>query len=162
AGCPARRGVLCRAWIGQRQSGGVQRRSRHIPRVVAKSRRTWAMTEAMATLSAWAAAGEPLPQIAAGALVAVSFVVFNAVRVFLYVPQIATCWQDTSGCPTINLVTWLSWLVANASTGLYMWMFQSDVVGLCLNLGNAVMCAITVGITLVKRKRYQLECADSR
>ena len=116
------------------------------------------MTEAMDTLATWTAAGEPFALVAAGALVAVCFAVFNAARVLLYVPQIATCWSDTHGCPTINLATWCSWLIANASTGLYMWMFQADVLGLCLNLGNAVMCAITVGITLVKRRRYRLGC----
>lgn len=81
-------------------------------------------------------------------------VIFNAVRVFLYIPQIATCWTDRQGCPTINLCTWCSWLIANASTGLYMWMFQADVIGLCLNLGNAVMCAVTVAVTQFKRRQY--------
>ena len=31
-------------------------------------------------------------------------------------------------------------------------MFQADVLGLCLNLGNAVICA-PVRIAVVKRKR---------
>jgi hypothetical protein len=114
------------------------------------------MTEAADTLKAWIAAGEPLALVVIGSLVALCFVVFNAARVLLYLPQIATCWQDTHGCQTINLATWCSWLIANASTGLYMWMFQGDVLGLCLNLGNAAMCAVTVGITLVKRRRYTL------
>ena len=114
------------------------------------------MTEAIDTLNEWIAAGEPFALIAAGALVAACFVLFNAARVLLYVPQIATCWRDRQGCPSINLYTWCSWLIANASTGLYMWMFQDHVLGLCLNLGNALMCAITVGVTLVKRKRHDL------
>jgi hypothetical protein len=120
------------------------------------------MTEAMDTLNEWIAAGEPIALIAAGALVAACFVIFNAARVLLYVPQIATCWNDRQGCPTINLYTWCSWLIANASTGLYMWMFQGDVLGLCLNLGNALMCAITVGVTLVKRKRHNPGCVAER
>jgi hypothetical protein len=111
------------------------------------------MTEVSDTLKEWIAAGEPFLLIATGALVAACFVLFNAVRVFLYIPQIATCWSDRHGCRTINLYTWCSWLVANASTGLYMWMFQSDLLGLCLNLGNALMCAVTVAITLFKRRQ---------
>jgi hypothetical protein len=111
------------------------------------------MTEALNTLNDWIAAGEPVALIAAGGLVAACFLVFNALRVFMYIPQIATCLNDRHGCSAINLYTWCSWLVANASTGLYMWMFQSDVVGLCLNLGNALMCAATVAITVFKRKR---------
>jgi hypothetical protein len=114
------------------------------------------MTEASDILKEWVAAGEPFMLIATGALVAACFVIFNAVRVFLYIPQIATCWNDRQGCPTINLYTWCSWLVANASTGLYMWMFQSDLLGLCLNIGNALMCAVTVAITLFKRRQRSL------
>lgn len=119
------------------------------------------MTEASNTINEWIAAGEPFLLIAAGALIATCFVIFNAVRVLLYIPQIATCWKDRHGCRTINLYTWSSWLIANTSTGLYMWMFQSDLVGLCLNLGNALMCALTVAITAFKR--WQHGCGpDSR
>jgi hypothetical protein len=114
------------------------------------------MPEASDTIKGWITAGEPFALIVAGALVAACFVVFNAARVFLYIPQIATCWSDRQGCPTINLYTWCSWLIANASTGLYMWMFQADVFGLLLNLGNALMCAVTVAVTLVKRKQHKL------
>jgi hypothetical protein len=112
------------------------------------------MTEASDTITGWITAGEPFALIATGALVAACFVTFNVVRVFLYIPQIATCWSDRQGCPTINLYTWCSWLIANASTGLYMWMFQADVLGLLLNLGNAMMCAATVGVTLFKRRQH--------
>lgn len=62
--------------------------------------------------------------------------------------------------PTLNLVTWSSWLVANTFTGLYMWMFQSDFLGLCLNLGSALMCAVTVAVTLLKRKQLQIRPAS--
>ena len=34
-----------------------------------------------------------------------------------------------------------------------MWMLQSDVLGLCLNLGNAAMCGATVAMTVFKRKQ---------
>ena len=112
------------------------------------------MTEASDTIRGWIAAGEPLSLILTGTLVAGCFVVFNGARVFLYIPQIATCWSDRQGCPTINLYTWCSWLIANASTGLYMWMFQADFLGLCSNLGNALMCAVTVVVTLFRRKQH--------
>lgn len=112
------------------------------------------MEEALRTIAAWADAGEPLLLIATGALVALCFVVFNAVRIALYVPQLRTCLRDVHGCPTINLSTWCSWIVANASTGLYMWMFQGDAWGLVLNLGNAAMCSATVAVTLIKRRRF--------
>jgi hypothetical protein len=56
----------------------------------------------------------------------------------------------------INLSTWGSWIVANASTGLYMWLFLGDIWGLVLNLGNAAMCAATVGVTMLKRQGHRL------
>jgi hypothetical protein len=84
------------------------------------------------------------------------FVVFNALRILLYVPQLITCLRDDRGCPTISLSTWCSWIVANASTGLYMWLFQGDILGLVLNLGNAAMCAATVAVTVVKRRGHRL------
>jgi hypothetical protein len=104
-------------------------------------------------IARWSSAGEPLALIVLGALVALCFVVFNALRVVLYLPQIVTCWKDEHGCSTINLVTWSSWIVANTSTGLYMWLFHRDGWGLSLNLSNALMCAITVAITLAKRAK---------
>lgn len=112
------------------------------------------MEEALKRIAAWVDAGEPMLLIAAGAVVALCFVVFNAVRIALYVPQLRTCLRDVHGCPTINLLTWCSWIVANASTGLYMWMFQGDAWGLVLNLGNAAMCTTTVAVTLIKRRRF--------
>lgn len=92
--------------------------------------------------------------IAGGTLVAACFVVFNAARILLYLPQLASCCRDEGGCASINLFTWSSWIVANSSTGLYMWIFQADAWGLLLNLGNATMCAATVTVTVVKRRRH--------
>lgn len=104
-------------------------------------------------LGAWLDAGRPPVHVAGAALVAACFVLFNTVRILLYVPQLVTCWRDAAGCPTINLFTWSSWIVANASTGLYMWIFLGDAWGLALNLGNALMCAATVAVTVAKRRR---------
>lgn len=53
------------------------------------------MTEALNTINEWIADGEPIVLIA------------------------------RQSRPITNLWTWCSWLIANASTGLYMWTFQS-------------------------------------
>jgi hypothetical protein len=108
--------------------------------------------EALEQINAWIDAGRPLASIAGGALVAACFVLFNAVRIFLYVPQLLTCCRDQRGCPAINLFTWSSWIVANASTGLYRWIFLDDAWGLVLNVGNALMCGATVAVTVAKRR----------
>jgi hypothetical protein len=97
----------------------------------------------------------PALWIAAVTLVAVCFLVFNALRILLYLPNLRTCWVDPNGCSSINLFTWCSWIVANASTSLYMWLFQHDVWGLILNAGNAVMCALIAIVAAVKKRRCQ-------
>ena len=108
--------------------------------------------EAFNTIRTWVDNGEPLLTVAAGSLVALCFVVFNSIRILLYLPQLATCWRDDRGCSAINLWTWGSWIIANGSTGAYMWMFQRDLLGLVLNLGNAGMCAAIVAVTLLRRR----------
>ena len=112
--------------------------------------------DALEQISAWIAAGRPLAVIAAAALVAACFVLFNALRILLYVPQLMTCCRDADGCRSINLCTWSSWIVANASTGLYMWIFLDDAWGLALNVGNALMCGATVAVTVAKRRHRSL------
>jgi len=84
----------------------------------------------------------------------VCFVVFNAVRILLCLPQLTKCLREQQGCPTINLLTWANWVVANALTGLYMWMFLGDGWGPVLKLGNAAMCGATVGVAVIKRRRH--------
>ena len=111
------------------------------------------MEQAIAKLHAWASQGAPTGWIVLAAGVALCFVVFNSLRILLYVPQLRTCLRDAQGCPTINLWTWNSWVIANSSTGLYVWIFWGDVWGLLLNLGNATMCAAVVVVTVLKRHR---------
>jgi hypothetical protein len=111
--------------------------------------------EALDQIDAWIAAGHPAVSIAGAALVAACFVLFNAVRILLYLPQLVTCCRDVGGCPAINLFTWSSWIVANASTGLYMWIFLDDAWGLVLNVGNALMCGATVVVTVAKRRQLR-------
>jgi hypothetical protein len=112
------------------------------------------MLDALEQISAWSGAGRPVLHVAGAMLVAACFVLFNAVRILLYIPQLVTCCRDAGGCPAINLFTWSSWIVANASTGLYMWIFLDDALGLAMNVGNALMCGATVAVTVAKRRRH--------
>ena len=113
------------------------------------------MNDAFTQIMAWHSAGQRPLWIAGASLVALSFVIFNAIRIFLYVPQLRTCWNDTNGCSAINLGTWSSWIFANLSTAIYMGLFQQDAIGAVLNAGNACMCAMTVAVTLVKRRKWR-------
>lgn len=119
------------------------------------------MHDAFTQILAWHSAGESPLQIAAASFVALSFVVFNAIRIFLYLPQLRTCWTDANGCSAINLGTWSSWIFANLSTSVYMGLFQHDVVGAVLNAGNAAMCVATVAVTLAKRRTWRRAAAGS-
>jgi hypothetical protein len=118
--------------------------------------------DALEQISAWIDAGRPMLSIAAGALVALCFVGFNAVRILLYLPQLLTCYRDEAGCRGINVFTWSSWIGANTATGLYMWIFLDDAWGLLLNLGNALMCAATVAVTVTKRRRHARALAQQQ
>jgi hypothetical protein len=120
------------------------------------------MHDAFTQITTWSATGESALCIAGASLVALSFVAFNAIRIFLYLPQLLSCWNDANGCSAINLGTWSSWIFANLSTSMYMWLFQHDLLGACLNAGNAAMCAATVAVTLVKRRRWRGRSAADR
>ena len=119
------------------------------------------MHDAFTQILAWYAAGESPIRIAGASFVALSFVVFNAVRLLMYLPQLRTCWTDANGCSAINLGTWSSWIFANLSTSVYMGLFQHDALGAALNAGNAAMCAATVAVTLAKRRTWRRSAADS-
>lgn len=112
------------------------------------------MQDAFTQIMAWRSAGQSPLWIAGASLVALSFVVFNTIRILLYLPQLRTCWNDANGCSAINLGTWSSWIFANLSTSLYMGLFQHDALGAALNAGNAAMCVATVAVTLFKRRRW--------
>ena len=91
--------------------------------------------------------------LSAPGLIASCFLAFNVLRIVLHVPQLITCLRDDTGCSAINLWTWTSWSAASLSNALYMGVLLGDAWGLSLNLANALMCAVTVGITWIKRRR---------
>ncbi len=82
-----------------------------------------------------------------------AFLLLNSLRILVYLPQLATCLRDPAGCAGINLWTWGMWVVANAVTGLYLWVYFHDAGGCLLQLGNSGMCAAIFGISAVRRAR---------
>jgi len=91
--------------------------------------------------------------LSAPGLIASCFLAFNVLRIVLHVPQLITCLRDDTGCSAINLWTWISWSAASLTNALYMGVLLGDPWGLALNLTNALMCAATVCITCIKRRR---------
>jgi len=76
------------------------------------------MDIAVRQIAAWVQAAESWTLVIAGALIATSFLLFNTVRITLYLPQLRTCLRDTQGCPTINLSPGAagSWLIGSLVT----------------------------------------------
>jgi uncharacterized BrkB/YihY/UPF0761 family membrane protein len=86
-----------------------------------------------------------------------AFVLLNTLRILVYFPQLVTCLKDRTGCAAVNLWTWGMWILANAVTGLYMWVFFDDLRGFVLQIGNAGMCAAIFGVAVAKRLTIRLD-----
>lgn len=78
------------------------------------------------------------------ALLTWAFTVFNSVRVFSYLP---TLWaiHNRGDSSQHSLVTWLTWLGANATMALWLYEHNGQRCNraVMVNIGNAVMCLAT-------------------
>jgi len=76
-----------------------------------------------------------------------AFTLFNSVRVFAYVPTMISICQSGSS-DQHSLLTWLTWLGANATMAAWLYEQQGQRVNraILVNIGNAAMCAGTVGL----------------
>lgn len=79
------------------------------------------------------------------ALLTWAFTLFNSVRVFSYLP---TLWaiHANGDSSQHSLVTWLTWLGANVTMGLWLYEHNGQRCNraVMVNAGNAVMCLVTV------------------
>lgn len=75
------------------------------------------------------------------ALLTGAFAFFNTVRLATYLPTLWTI-HDSGQSDQHSLVTWVSWMLANLSTGLWLYERSRHVDGVAaLSFGNAAMCA---------------------
>lgn len=85
-------------------------------------------------------------------LLTASFTFFNSVRLIAYLP---TIWAiHTSGdSGQQSLWTWCTWLFANLT--MAAWLYEENGRHLnraiCINLGNAAMCAATIAVIAAYR-----------
>ena len=110
--------------------------------------------EAFNRISTWSAAGEPQLMVASGVAVALCFVVFSAMRVLLYLPQLLRCWRDPHGCGDQPLD--LEQLDRRQHLDQPSHVdVPARPLGPRAEPGSATMCGVIVVVILVKRRRYR-------
>jgi hypothetical protein len=81
-----------------------------------------------------------------------AFTFFNSVRVMAYLP---TLWaiHASGDSSQHSLWTWCTWLGANATMAAWLYEHNGQRVNraVVVNIGNATMCALTVGLIVAYR-----------
>lgn len=76
----------------------------------------------------------------------------NAARIFTYVPQLMAVWRSTDGARDISLLTWGSWVVANATAVAYGVIVVHDLFFTLIALLNLVCCAAVTVVCMQRRR----------
>ncbi len=86
------------------------------------------------------------------ALLTWAFTFFNSVRVLAYLP---TVWaiHASGDSSQHSLWTWCTWLGANATMAAWLYEHNGQRLNraVVVNIGNATMCALTVGLIVAYR-----------
>jgi hypothetical protein len=81
-----------------------------------------------------------------------AFTFFNSVRVIAYLP---TLWaiHASGDSSQHSLWTWCTWLGANVTMAAWLYEHNGQRVNraVAVNIGNATMCALTVGLIVTYR-----------
>lgn len=93
----------------------------------------------------------PAPHVS-DTMIAWLYILTNAARIFTYVPQLRAVWRSADGARDISLLTWGSWVVANATAVAYGAFVACDLFFSLIAMLNLVCCA---AVTLVAARRRQ-------
>ena len=81
-----------------------------------------------------------------------SFTLFNSIGVIAYLPTVLAILQNGNS-DQHSLWTWCSWVGANAT--MACWLYEENGQKLnravVVNMGNTVMCAVTLAIIVIHR-----------
>jgi len=83
--------------------------------------------------------------------VALSFGIFNVLRLISYFPQIVAVARDDNGATAISFSCWSIWIGANGSTALYAWVNVGDLALAGISGFNAACCAAVLLLAVYKR-----------
>ncbi len=81
--------------------------------------------------------------------------VFHALRLVCYLPQICTIARDTTGAVAISYSTWILWAAANSLTALYSVTGPGHIMLAWSNGLNALCCTTVIVLTAFKQRQYQ-------
>ena len=94
---------------------------------------------------------------AADSTIAWLYILTNAARVFTYVPQLMAVWRSTDGARDISLLTWGSWVVANATAVAYGAFVIYDLFFTLIATLNLVCCAAVTVIGARRRRVFPVD-----
>ncbi|MGL4575297.1 MAG: hypothetical protein ACRCV9_10965 [Burkholderiaceae bacterium] len=92
-----------------------------------------------------------------------AFMVSNTIRVLTYLPTIAKLRQPGASARNYSLLTWVCWMLANATTALYVYVVTGYRVDMAVigNAVNTVMCAWVCSYIVRLRRREVQRSANA-
>jgi predicted branched-subunit amino acid permease len=87
--------------------------------------------------------------------IALAFTLVNSVRALFYVPQILAVARSVDGARDIALASWVMWVVNNLLGADYAVAVADDTMLALSFAASALMCALTIALTLAKRAQRQ-------
>src|SRR5262245_2581163 len=90
------------------------------------------------------------------------FVMFSALRIISYLPQIYRVAADENGASAISYSTWALWVGANVSTALYAGINLRDPYLAFVSVIYAICCVTVIVLTAIKRRSHGAEASSPK
>jgi len=97
----------------------------------------------------------PMQEGALLSLIAWTYLLTNAVRVFTYMPQIVAVWRSDDGARSVSLLTWGSWVLSQFTAVIYGLMVVVDGFFVAISIVNLVGCGAVTVIAMRRRSQWK-------